>query len=584
VYYPSRLNSVLSVGSVTNQGNHSNYSNEGPNLDLVAPSNPAPGQAGAGVQTIDRMGSAGYSFGNYTPSFGGTSAACPVVAGVAALLVSVDPGATATSIKNTLITTATDMGSSGFDNTFGFGRVNAAAALSVGAAPTVSVGGTIEDQAGNPLAGAAVRYEGPAGPFETTTDASGNYSLSGLIDGQLYIITAGKWSYETTTNATFAVDGGTLTTILPEGYEDAFELDLGWATSGTASTGLWTRGVPIATDFSGQTANPGADALDLGSQAYMTGNGGGSGGTDDVDGGTAILTSPSMDLSSYSEPWIRWSQWFFNDGGSSTPDDVLSIRLDNGSTSAVVASIGGSGIQTGGWTRERIRVSDFLTPTANMTLIVETADGSSGHIVEAAFDRFSVIDSNTTGVADCTNPPTGLNASIGTNGVTLSWNSLAGEGALSYLVSGTRAGSTNFRTLPLVNEPNTSAFVNENKLRPGWSYEYKVQANCAGGVTSPESALGSFTWTGLRMAGQQALSLQPNPATDRVQLTWTAVEGQAQVRIMELSGRVVFSDGFPAAEGPMLLSLSLGHLADGLYLVELEQNGERQTQQLILQR
>lgn len=584
VYYPSKLNSVLSVGSVTNQGNHSDYSNEGPNLDIVAPSNSAPGQPGAGVRTIDRMGGAGYSSGNYTTGFGGTSAACPVVAGVAALVVSANPGASGPSIQNTLITTATDMGSTGFDNTYGWGRVNAAAALAIGPAPTVSVNGTVEDAAGNPISGAAVVYLGPSGPFNATTDAAGQYSLSGLIDGQFYDVFAGKWGFETTYNAAVALDGSSLTTVLPEGYRDNFELDLGWSTSGTASTGLWTRGEPIGTDFSGQLCNPDADALDFGSLAFMTGNGGGSAGTDDVDGGTAILTSPAMDLSGYSDAWIRWSQWFFNDGGSGTPDDVLNIRLDNGSSSAIVASIGGSGIVSGGWTRELIRVSDFLSPSANMTLSVETADGSTGHLVEAAFDRFTVIDSGA--VPDCSNAPAGLSASIGATGVTMSWNSLAGEGALSYLVSGRRAGGSAFRTLAPIAEPTTTAFVGQNKLRAGWTYEWKVQAQCAGGLSSPESALGSFTWPGLREAADQLepLSLQPNPATSRVLLDWTATEGMARVLVLDLSGRVVLSDAFNASAGPMRIDLAIGPLADGFYLVELEQDGQRQTQRLTVQR
>jgi len=75
------------------------------------------------------MGSRGYSSGNYTGTFGGTSAACPVVAGVAALVVSANPNLTETEIQDILLTTATDMGSIGRDNFFGTGRVDAYAAL-----------------------------------------------------------------------------------------------------------------------------------------------------------------------------------------------------------------------------------------------------------------------------------------------------------------------------------------------------------------------------------------------------------------------------------------------------------------------
>jgi hypothetical protein len=82
------------------------------------------------VVTLDRMGNLGYEAGNYTNRFGGTSAACPQVSGVAALILSANSNLTETQVRTTLQNTASDMGSTGFDNSFGFGRVNACAAVS----------------------------------------------------------------------------------------------------------------------------------------------------------------------------------------------------------------------------------------------------------------------------------------------------------------------------------------------------------------------------------------------------------------------------------------------------------------------
>ncbi|MEM8525233.1 MAG: S8 family serine peptidase [Bacteroidota bacterium] len=120
VEYPANLSNVIGVGAVTNRGLRSDYSNYGNTLDLVAPSNGA-----AGVRTIDRMGFDGYSNGNYTGNFGGTSAACPVVSGVAALVISAAPDLTGAQITNILLNTAVDMGDAGRDNEHGYGRVNA---------------------------------------------------------------------------------------------------------------------------------------------------------------------------------------------------------------------------------------------------------------------------------------------------------------------------------------------------------------------------------------------------------------------------------------------------------------------------
>jgi hypothetical protein len=56
------------------------YSNTATFLDILAPSNQA--------YTTDIAGAGGYSTGDYTDSFGGTSAACPYVAGTVASLQS----------------------------------------------------------------------------------------------------------------------------------------------------------------------------------------------------------------------------------------------------------------------------------------------------------------------------------------------------------------------------------------------------------------------------------------------------------------------------------------------------------------
>lgn len=127
VEYPARNPNVISVGAIDNRGNLYNYSSRGPELDLVAPSGFTFGDVG--VRTIDRMGGAGDFAGNYRPNFDGTSASCPVVSGTAALVLSVNPNLTQQEVRDILTSTATDMGAGGFDNNFGFGRVNAFAAV-----------------------------------------------------------------------------------------------------------------------------------------------------------------------------------------------------------------------------------------------------------------------------------------------------------------------------------------------------------------------------------------------------------------------------------------------------------------------
>lgn len=155
---------VVAVSACTSLSRKSAYSNWGRNISVAAPSNngipsiwlPETGYVptgpriqtplrGEGVFTSDRLGSAGYDTGDFTSDFGGTSSACPVVAGVAALVLSVNPNLTAREVKQLLQDTAdkivdptidpqlgTDYGTydaNGHSYWFGYGKVNALKAV-----------------------------------------------------------------------------------------------------------------------------------------------------------------------------------------------------------------------------------------------------------------------------------------------------------------------------------------------------------------------------------------------------------------------------------------------------------------------
>jgi thermitase len=96
-------------------------SNYGPEVDVVAP--------GVHIYTTDIMGAAGYAGGNYVPNFNGTSSATPHVAGLMALILSVDPDLRSWEVEDIVKLTADDLGPGGRDQEFGFGRINARRAL-----------------------------------------------------------------------------------------------------------------------------------------------------------------------------------------------------------------------------------------------------------------------------------------------------------------------------------------------------------------------------------------------------------------------------------------------------------------------
>lgn len=118
--FPATIQGVISVGAIDKNGTICSYSQRGTNLSLVAFG------GYSDIVTTDRMGTAGHNSGNYVTDFYGTSAAAPQVAGVAALMLSVNPNLTASSIKSILENTATSVGAS---STYGHGLVNAGAAV-----------------------------------------------------------------------------------------------------------------------------------------------------------------------------------------------------------------------------------------------------------------------------------------------------------------------------------------------------------------------------------------------------------------------------------------------------------------------
>lgn len=128
VKFPGNVSGVMSVAALLKTGGLSTYSSNGPGLGVSAFGGGVPGD----IRTTDRVGAAGYSSGDYTNTFNGTSAACPQVSGVAALILSVAPGWTEADVRCRIREAATDIGVTlGPDNDFGAGRLNAYYAVAI---------------------------------------------------------------------------------------------------------------------------------------------------------------------------------------------------------------------------------------------------------------------------------------------------------------------------------------------------------------------------------------------------------------------------------------------------------------------
>lgn len=134
VEYPAAYDVVIAVGAVRYDETLAYYSDHGTALDLVAP---------GGDIRVDQNGD-GYGDGilqqTFNPNTGdptdfryyffqGTSMASPHVAGAAALLIAKGVATTPDEVRAVLQSTAKDLGSPGRDNTYGYGLIQVADAL-----------------------------------------------------------------------------------------------------------------------------------------------------------------------------------------------------------------------------------------------------------------------------------------------------------------------------------------------------------------------------------------------------------------------------------------------------------------------
>jgi thermitase len=186
---------LLTVGSTTSSDARSSFSNTGNNLDLVAP--------GSSILTTTRGG--GYG------TWSGTSFSAPIAAGAAALVLSANPYLSGAQAAEIVELSADDLGSAGWDTSFGQGRLNAAAAVAaaLGGTPAPEPAPTPDVTAPTiaitaPAAGAKV--SGTVTITVAASDDVGVVSVELWVDGAL-VQTATVAPFATRWNAKKAAAG-----------------------------------------------------------------------------------------------------------------------------------------------------------------------------------------------------------------------------------------------------------------------------------------------------------------------------------------------------------------------------------------
>ena len=110
---PAGYSSVIAVSATDSNDNLAYFSNYGNEIELAAP--------GVSIYSTLPKGKYGYK--------SGTSMACPHVSGVAALILAIYPTYTNDQVRQKLWNTAEDLGAPGWDIYYGYGLVDAEAAV-----------------------------------------------------------------------------------------------------------------------------------------------------------------------------------------------------------------------------------------------------------------------------------------------------------------------------------------------------------------------------------------------------------------------------------------------------------------------
>lgn len=177
----------------------------------------------------------------------------------------------------------------------------------------------------------------------------------------------------------FTIESGTERTL----FAQTFLGSSGWTSSTTAGLtgGAWNFGTPLG---GGLRGDPPTDA-DGSGKAWLTSR---AGGDNDVDGGSAILTSARIDLAGIPEPLITFAYWLSCDDAGQPGEDTLNVEISpNDGASWLPAAVLRSGFA---WRDHTLDVTSLAGTVASVRLRFTIADEPNDSITEAGIDFLRV--------------------------------------------------------------------------------------------------------------------------------------------------------------------------------------------------
>lgn len=331
---------TIAVGAVSDRGEQASYSEPGANLVVAAPSSSADGQE---ITTTDLVGEDGYNWSgasgeladtNYTQTFGGTSSATPLVAGVVALMLNANPQLGWRDVQEILIRSATrndpldgdwatNPAGLHFNHKCGAGMVNAQAAVELagdwsplGARTTLSA-----EQRGLSL---EIPDEDPAGVTRTFSFDAPHVRVEHVVVTVTATHTArGNLAIQLTS------PGGMVST-LAEVHDDPGDNYVGWSFMsvrhwGENAAGTWT--VHVADGAPDDTGTLDAVRIDIHGSAT---------GAVPAAGSATLLTEGNVPANAAIDPGetVAVNLGLENTGSAATANLVATLRETGGVTTA----------------------------------------------------------------------------------------------------------------------------------------------------------------------------------------------------------------------------------------------------------
>jgi hypothetical protein len=193
------------------------------------------------------------------------------------------------------------------------------------------------------------------------------------------------------------------------GYDSKFFYDCespdGWKRlGGEAATGEWVRAVPVGSWNVSLGTPPDVPYVQPNEdhtpglneeKCWVTGNAavGDDLGENDVDDGATLLATREYDVSTMTDPILRYYRWYTNDQGASPGGDtwLVEISSDGGDTWITLENTKESMLA---WQPIIIRLRDYVQLTSQLKVQFTASDEDPQSLVEAAVDDFEILDIN----------------------------------------------------------------------------------------------------------------------------------------------------------------------------------------------